>query len=647
MKNNPNTSINSSSKHCLIPLIDKCKNMRELKQIHAKMIIEDGFSPHRQTPIEISRLVSFCAVSPRGSLAYAKTIFTQQQNPSVELYNSIIRGFSSSKRPLEAILLYQQMLRCDLQPNNFTYPFVIKACTKASMAEFGILVHAHVVKRGLELDSYVQSSLIHLYASNKDLSAAKQLFDVCSEHDFASLNSMIDGYVKSGKMKLARSVFDGMVVRDVISWNIMINGYGILGRTEEAKRLFDEMPERNVVSWNSMLACYVKCGNVEDASLIFSRMPRRDVVSWNAMLTCYAHCGKSNEALALFDEMKALGINPTEATMVSLLSACGHLGTLNQVFYSMEDKDVLAWNTIITGMAMHGNAKEALKLFEKMQKEGVAPNDITFVAVLGACRHAGMIEEGRRLLACMSSSYQIEPKMEHYGCTIDLLARCGQLEEAIELIQTMPMKPNASVWGALLGGCRTYENAKVGERVGRHLINLQPEHSGRYILLSNIYAAARRWEDARKVRNLMKVKGVSKVPGVSVIELKGIIHRFVAGDLSHPESNNIYEKLLEISSRLKTASGFSPDTGQVLLDIEEEDKEQRLSVHSEKLAIAYGFLHLGPEETIRIVKNLRVCRDCHHVTKLISSVYGRQIIVRDRNRFHHFKDGECSCLDFW
>ena len=145
----------------------------------------------------------------------------------------------------------------------------------------------------------------------------------------------------------------------------------------------------------------------------------------------------------------------------------------------------------------------------------------------------------------------------------------------------------------------------------------------------------------------MKVKGVSKVPGVSVIELKGIIHRFVAGDLSHPESNNIYEKLLEISSRLKTASGFSPDTGQVLLDIEEEDKEQRLSVHSEKLAIAYGFLHLGPEETIRIVKNLRVCRDCHHVTKLISSVYGRQIIVRDRNRFHHFKDGECSCLDFW
>ncbi|KAE9450772.1 hypothetical protein C3L33_17327, partial [Rhododendron williamsianum] len=671
----------------LIHLINKCKNMRELKQIQAQIITQGYFSPNQDaTPLEVSKLVSFCAVSPYGNLAHAKAIFNQQQkNPSVELYNSLIRGLSSAKNPVEALSLYRKMLSCGLKPNNFTYPFVIKACTESSMLRNGIVVHTHVVKSGLEFDSYVQSSLIRLYASGRDLLGAKQLFDMCSETDLVSCNSMIDGYVKSGEMELAQAVFDKMVVRDTISWNTMINGYGILGRIEDAKKLFEEMPERNVRSWNSMLAGYDKCGDVENAFDMFSEMPYRDVVSWNAMLACYAHSGKSNEALALFDEMKALGIKPTEATMVSLLSACGHLGALDQglnlhsyivdceidinsivgtalvdmyakcgsisraseIFHSLESKDVLAWNTIITGMAMHGNARDTTQLFQMMQKEGVAPNDITFVAVLGACRHAGMIEEGRRLLACMRSTYGIAPKVEHYGCVIDLLARAGRLDEAMELIGTMPMEPNASAWGALLGGCRIYGNAEVGENVGKRLINLQPHHSGRYILLSNIYAAAKRWDDARKVRNLMKAKGISKVPGVSVIELKGIIHRFVSGDWSHPESNKIYLKLREISTRLKSTSGYLPDTDQVLIDIEEEEKEHVLSVHSEKLAIAYGFLHLGPEDSIRIVKNLRVCRDCHDVTKLISRVYDREIIVRDRNRFHHFKDGGCSCLDYW
>ncbi|XP_059633359.1 pentatricopeptide repeat-containing protein At1g08070, chloroplastic-like isoform X2 [Cornus florida] len=577
------------------------------------------------------------------------------------------------------------MLRNGLQPNNFTFPFVIKACIKSSMTHFAILIHTHVVKYGFEYDCYIQSSLIRLYADGKDLDSARQLFDMCSERDIVSWNSMLGGFVKCGDIERARAVFDRMVNRDVISWNTIINGYGILGRIEEAESFFNEMPEKNVVSWNSMLAGYVKCGNVELALKLFREMPCRDVVSWNAMLACYAQSGKSNEALALFDEMQTTNIVPTEATFVSLLSACGHLGALDQalslhsyiidykieinfivgtalvdmyakcgsisraseVFYSMDSKDVLTWNTIITGMAMHGCASSAQRLFREMQEDGVAPNDITLVAMLTAYRHSGMTEEGQRLLACMSCTYGIDPKVEHYGCVIDLLARAGRLEEALDLIGTMPMEPNASVWAALLGGCRIYANAEVGERVGKRLINLQPQHSGRYILLSNIYAAAKRWDDARKVRNLMKTKGVAKVPGVSVIELKGIVYRFVAGDWSHPESSYIYDKLRELSTRLKTTTEYLPDTEQTLCDIEEEEKEYALSVHSEKLAIAYGFLHLGTEEVIRIVKNLRVCRDCHHFIKLVSRIYGREIVVRDRNRFHHFKDGECSCLDFW
>lgn len=549
----------------------------------------------------------------------------------------------------------------------------------------GTVVHNHIVKLGLELDSYVQSALIHMYACGKDLDAARQLFDKCSERDVVSWNSMIDGYVKCGELEQARLLFERMECRDVVSWNTMINGYGILGDLSETRKLFDEMPRRNLVSWNSMLAAYSKCGDVGGARRTFDEMPQRDVVSWNAMLTCYSQSGKPNEALALFDEMQAIGIKPTEATIVSLLSACAHLGALEQgarlhsyikdhkialntilstalvdmytkcgslacateVFYAIEYKDVLAWNTIIAGMAMHGYAKEAHQLFSQMQEAGVRPDDITFVAVLGACSHVGMVNEGRRLLHCMSNTYKIDPKVEHYGCVIDLLARAGLLEEAIELIETMPVEPNANAWGALLGGCRIHGNIDIGERVGKRLLELQPQHSGRYVLLSNIYSASNRWDDARKVRNLMRAKGVTKLPGLSMIELKGIVHQFMAGDRLHPESDDIYQKLSEISKQLKISVGYLPDTKQVLFDIEEEEKEDALSVHSEKLAIAFGLIHTDPNSTIRIVKNLRVCRDCHNVSKLISKVYRREIIVRDRNRFHHFANGRCSCKDYW
>ncbi|KAK2980165.1 hypothetical protein RJ640_029712 [Escallonia rubra] len=651
--------------------------MRQLKQIHAQIITDDAFFPH-ETSLELSKLTSFCAVSPNGSLPYAKTIFNYQENPSIPLYNALIRGFCCSKHPLEAVALHKKMLQKGLKPNSMTYPFVIKACNELSRTQDGMLVLTYVVKIGLESYHYILSSLIHLYANGKDLFSARRLYAACLARDIGSGNSLIDGYVKYGNMKLAREVFDGMVYRDVISWNTMINGYGIIGDVDKAKRLFDGMPDRNIVSWNSMLACYAKCGNGNDAIKMFHEMPRKDVVSWNAMLACHAQCGKSNEALALFEEVKEAHVRPTETTMVSLLSACSHLGALDQglllhshicdhnieinsilgtalmdmyakcgsisraaeVFRSRDRKDILAWNTIITGMAMHGHAKEAEYLFKQMQEEGVVPNDITLVAMLSAFRHAGMIEEGRRLLICMGSSYGIDPKVEHYGCVIDLLSRAGRLEEAFDLMGNMPMEPNACAWGALLGGCMIHGDAEAGGRVGKRLLDLQPQHSGRYILLSNIYAAARRWDDARKVRNLMTAKGVAKVPGASVIE-------YVADDWSHPEAKHIYEKWCEISTRLKGSNGYSPDTAQVLVDLEEEEKEHALSVHSEKLAIAYGFLRLGPHEDIRIVKNLRVCGDCHNAIKLISRVYGREIIMRDRNRFHHFKDGSCSCLDFW
>ncbi|RZC75058.1 hypothetical protein C5167_050548 [Papaver somniferum] len=287
-----------SLQNTLIPLLDSCKSIREPKQIHAQIIKEETLTPHGLS-IANSKLVSFCAISPNGNLNYAKLIFNRLQYPTIFTWNSLIRGLSSSKTPLESISVYLNMLQKGFQPNNYTFPFVIKACTESSMIRFGVLVHSHVIKFGLQYDSYIQSSLIHMYSNGKDLNTAQLLFDKCSDRDVVSWNSMIDGCVKCGSMEHANAIFRRMVCRDVISWNTMINGY-------------------------------VKCGDIEGARRIFLEMPKKDIISWNTMLACFAQNGLSNEALVLFDEMKSVGVKPTEATVVSMLSACAHLGALDQ-----------------------------------------------------------------------------------------------------------------------------------------------------------------------------------------------------------------------------------------------------------------------------------------------------------------------------
>ncbi|GMG98909.1 hypothetical protein Nepgr_000749 [Nepenthes gracilis] len=547
----------TSCKHEILSVLNACKQLREFKQLHAHIITQPNLSPH-EISFLVSKLASRCAVSPHGSFAYAKTVFGHLQKPPVSLWNSLIRGLFLINKPLEALVLYRSLILSELKPNNFTYPFLIKACTGLTAPQYGILIHAHVVRRGLELDPHIQSSLIRFYTNGSDLGSARQVFEMCCDDDVVSWNSMIDGCVKCGDVVLARLIFDKMIGRDVISWNSMIHGYGVMGKVEEARKLFDEMPQRNVITYNSMLGAFAKCGKVDDAVSVFRKMPYRDIVSWNAMLACYGQCGRPSEALTLFREMLDAHVKPTKQTFASMLSACARLGALDQgravhefmnrheievnyilktalvdmyarsgsisdaaeVFYSIDAKDILAWNTIISGMAIHGRGEEALQTFEDMQGEGVEPNDMTFVALLSACSHAGMVEEGQRLLDCMGKNYGMDPKIEHYGCITDLLARSGHMEKAVEFVVSMPMEPNSIIWGALFGGCRIHATSEVGEMVGRCLIGLEPYHSGRYVLLSNIYSAAKRWDNASQVRNLMKARRVVKMPGVSIVQSK-------------------------------------------------------------------------------------------------------------------------------
>lgn len=433
----------------------------------------------------------------------------------------------------------------------------------------------------------------------------------------------------------------------------MITGLYQLGFLNDARKLFDEMPERNSVSWNAMIAGYVQGGRFKEASGLFEQM-RAEGVELNryvaaSMLAACTGLGALEQGQWIHGFIERSGIeldSKLATTVIDMYCKCGCLDKAYEVFSGLSCKGLSSWNCMIGGFAMHGRWEVAIELFKEMEKEGVMPDDITFLNVLSACAHAGLVCEGRHYFECMVQAYHIEPRMEHFGCMVDLLGRAGLLEEAKKIIDEMPMEPDAGVLGALLGACRIHGNVGLGEQIGRQVIELDPQNSGRYVLLANLFASAGRWEDVANVRRLMNDRGVNKEPGCSVIERNGVVSEFIAGGMSHPQAKEIYAKVDEMMERIRD-EGYVPDTDGVLHDTDEKNKDNSLYHHSEKLAIAFGLLHTKSGETIRISKNLRVCRDCHAASKIISRVFDREIIVRDRNRFHHFKGGECSCRDYW
>lgn len=534
-------------------------------------------------------------------------------------------------------------------------------------------------------DSFVQNTLLHMYAKCGDVVSACSVFKGMDRKNLVSWNAMLDGCVKSGKIERARRVFDEMPERDVMSWNTMIDGYAKLGEMGLARALFDQMEERDMVTWNSMINGYMKCGGVNEARELFDSMGKKDSVSWNSMISGLDQNARSKDALDIFSKMlmdKNAGVD--ESTMVGVLSAisdlgllekgrwaadfiskskfqldgalgtalidmysnCGSISSAMQIFLSIRRKSVEHWTAMIIGLAIHGLGREAVDLFKEMQRLKVKPNEITFIGVLNACSHAGLVKEGATYFELMEKEYKIMPKVQHYGCLVDLYCRAGYLEEAKDAAEKMRVDPNMVIWMMLLNGARCHGNVAMAEFAAEKLAEMGSLADGYFVLLSNTYASAGRWEDVSNVREIMKSKGVRKVPGRSWIEVKGTVHEFLVEDESHPQIQEIYLKVDEMMERSKMA-GYRPDMTQVLLDIKEEEKEAVLFHHSEKLAIAFGLLNVEKGRPIRVMKNLRVCVDCHSAAKMISKVYDREIIVRDKNRFHHFRNGLCSCGDYW
>ncbi|KAK0584440.1 hypothetical protein LWI29_013280 [Acer saccharum] len=592
----------------------------EFEIIHGHMIrthsITDVFSA--------SRLIAFC-INPTfqsNLLTYAFSIFSQLENPNLFIYNALIQGFSASENPSQSLHFYTQLQSQGLFPDNITFPFLVKACTKLVSVYMGIQVHAQIIKHGLLNDVYVQNSLVHMYATFGDMKAASNIFRRMHRSNVVSWTSMIAGYSKCGDVKSARKLFDKMPEKNLVTWSIMISGYAKNSRFDKAVELFQVLQSEGVRANETVMV---------------------------SVISSCAHLGalELGEKAHEYVERNNLDVNLILGTaLVDMYARCGCIEKAIRVFEGLPERDTLSWTSLIAGLALHGYAGMALKYFEEMVNTGLTPRDITFTAILSACSHGGLVEKGLEIFESIKIDYGIQPRLEHYGCVVDLLGRAGKLAEAEKFVLNMPIEPNAPIWGALLGACRIHKNVEIAERAGKVLIQLLPEHSGYYVLLSNIYARTNKWESAENMRNMMKLKGVKKPPGYSLIVIEGKVHRFTMGDKLHPEIEKIERMWEEILRKIRLA-GYGGNTADALFDIDEEEKENALYRHSEKLAIAFGIMKTKAGTPIRIVKNLRVCEDCHTATKFISKVFQQELIVRDRNRFHHFKEGGCSCMDYW
>ncbi|XP_022988253.1 pentatricopeptide repeat-containing protein At5g50990 isoform X1 [Cucurbita maxima] len=524
--------------------------------------------------------------------------------------NELEHANSTSKFTVEAGNGYQTLYR------------VLEACRLSpSNSKTASETHARMIKFGYGNYPTLVTSLVSAYQRADCLNRVHQLLNLlCSKHlDLVAMNLFIDNFMKIGECKLAKRVFDKMPYRDVVTWNSIIGGCVKNARYEEAFKFFRQMLVSNIqpdgFTFASVLNACAQLGAPSNTQWVHALMTQKKI-DLNSILSC---------------------------ALIDAYSKCGSIQIAKEIFSSVPRSNISVWNAMIKGLAIHGLSMDALSVFWMMERENVLPDAVTFLGILTACNHGGLIEQGRRFFDWMKNRYSIQPQLEHYGVMVDLYSRAGFLEEAYSIIVAMPIEADVVTWRALLSGCRIYRNQELAEVA---IANMSHRGSGDYVLLSNIYCSLNRWEHAERVRERMKSNGVRKSCGKSWIELGGSIQSFRSGDRSHPESDAVYKVVWRLMKRSRS-EGYMPVTDLVLMDISEEEKEENLSYHSEKLALAYAILKTSPGAKISISKNLRMCDDCHRWIKIVSTLLCRVVVVRDRIRFHQFEGGMCSCGDRW
>lgn len=571
----------------MLALLTQCSDVHTLYKIHAQILTNGCFA----VPAISNKLLS--SYARFDSLGLSQILFHQIVNPLTIHWNSIIKAFSQGPNALQTIQWYNRMSSChSSRPNSITFCSVLKACERTRDGSMCVEIHGATIRSGFGSNVAVCTSLIRSYAT--------------------------------------------------------------LGELGSMRKVFDEMTERDLVTWNSMISCYSRMGYHYEALMLFDEMKRVSVgfdgFSLVGLLSACAHVGALNIGTELHELGRENGLMDNVYlgnALIDMYAKCGNLEKAVSVFDGMRKRDIFSWNSIIVGHGVHGFGDRAISLFNKMLNAGVKPDSITFLGLLCGCSHQGLVQDGYHHFNLMSLEFGLAPEVKHYGCMVDLLGRAGKLTEALEMIESSPFRNSAILWRTFLASSKIHKDVYHGEKAMKMLNELGTFTAGDCILLAGIYADARDLKGVARMRKLIRYDGLTTTPSWSSIEISGQIHKFVVNDMYHLDSNEIYSKLEEMV-REAAIVGYVRNSTSIVPESEFEQLQEILdSCHSEKLALALGLLRTAAGTSLRIVKNLRVCKDCHLFTKFISKVYNREIVVRDRVRFHHFNNGVCSCNDYW
>ncbi|XP_031481816.1 pentatricopeptide repeat-containing protein At5g16860 isoform X1 [Nymphaea colorata] len=583
--------------NAIIDMYCKCSLMLQAVKVFNRMATRDVVSWNAMVT----------GYSQSGDCESAVQLFNEMQADDISLdvvtWSAVIAGYAQRGQGNEALTIFRKMQLSGAKPNAITLISLLSACASVGALVQGKEVHGHILK--------------YYPASN-----------ICEENAMLN-NALIDMYAKCKLMESAEVLFNstGMSAssldRNVVTWTVMIGGHVQNGNANNALRLFSDMLHSQAKPNSFTISCAL--------------MACADLSALREGKQIHAFVYRNSKYPVPF----------VSNCLIDMYSKCGTIETARKVFDRMPQRNEVSWTSMMTGYGVHGRGNDAIGMFHQMQRDGFVPDDVTFLVLLYACSHSGLLDEGRKYFERMTPDYGVVAGAEHYACMVDLLGRAGHLDEVQELIASMPTEPSYVVWVALLSACRIHKNVELGEYAAKRLLELDSDGTdGSFTLLSNIYANAGRWKDVARIRGLMRSSGIKKRPGCSWVQGRGGTTVFFAGDYAHPRSVEIYVMLKTLLKRIREI-GYVPETSFALHDVDEEEKDSLLSEHSEKLALAFALLEAVPGTPIRITKNLRVCGDCHSAIKFISQIVDHEIIVRDSSRFHHFCKGSCSCKGFW
>ncbi|CAA7055384.1 unnamed protein product [Microthlaspi erraticum] len=675
----------------LLTVCGKSNHLRTGESIHAHLIVTNQASRAKDA-WQINSLINL--YTKCGKTVNARKVFDLMPQRNVVSWTSLMKGYQDSGFDSEVLKMFKSMVfsgESESRPNEYVATVVLKSCSSSLRLEEGKQCHGCFLKHGLTSHEFVRNCLVYMYSSCSGTREAIRILDNLQYCDLLAYNSALSGYLEFGALregvdvlrkmaredfvwdnftymsclKLCSSLKDLEMARQIHSRIVragldeegvtgaLINMYGKCGKVLYAQRVYDNTKDRNIVMKTSLMDAYFQDKSFEDALNLFAEMDTKEVHPNDYTFAVLLNSVSELSLLKHGDLVHGLVVKSGFQShvmvcnaLVNMYAKSGSIEDTWKVFSGMSFRDRVTWNTLICGFSHHGLGREALEAFDKMMTSGEIPNHITFIGVLQACSHIGFVEEGHYYFNQVMKQFGVEPDLRHYTCIVRLLSKAGLFKEVETFMRTAPIEWDVVAWRSLLNACYVRRNYSLGKKIAEYAIEMYPNDSGMYILLSNIHAKSKEWEGVAKVRTLMKQRRVKKEPGISWISIRNQVYVFLSEDNQHREILLIYAKVKEVLAKIRPL-GYAADVAGDFHDVDEEQRENNLAYHSEKLAVAYGLMKTPENSTLYVTKNVRICDDCHSAIKLISKVSNRLIVVRDSNRFHHFKDGHCSCCDYW